>query len=180
MLFEVTGLKETLEILKTLEQEIGDKEAKSKVLVPAIKEALEPVLSMAKATAPKDTGLLANSLTIDGRRPTKRDRRSRYVHPTDSVIGIVTTKPIPKRLKNKISQLYPLAQPKHYKSLRRHFYEQHGIPYDARAIAMEFGTAKISAQPFMRNALESQAQSVSTKLGEIIRKKIEQYRSKKI
>ncbi len=52
--------------------------------------------------------------------------------------------------------------------------------HDARAIANEFGTAKMSAQPFMRVSLESQAQAVSAKLGDLIKQKMDAYKAKNL
>ncbi len=192
--FEITGLAETLDVFKQLESEIGDKQARSKVLIPAIKDAMQPVLNMARMLAPNDTGMLRNTLTIVGRRPTNRDRKSKYVTSSDSVIAMVTTKNIPKKLKNKFNEThaglisdyanakngsaFKTIAGKKLKSAKRSFYENHGIPYDARAVANEFGTANMGAKPFMRVSLESQAMKVSQRLGQILKQKIEQYRSK--
>ena len=52
--FAINGLTETLEVFKLLEEEIGDKTARSKVLIPAVKEAMKPVLTTARSTAPYD------------------------------------------------------------------------------------------------------------------------------
>jgi len=193
--FEIKGLAETLDVFKQLESEIGDKQARSKVLLPAIKEAMQPVLNMAKMLAPNDTGMLKNTLTIVGRRPTNRDRKSKYITSKDSVIAMVTTKNIPKKLKNKFSQSHAglisdyanATKGSEFKNIagqklrtaKRNFYENHGIPYDARAVANEFGTGKMGANPFMRVSLESQAMKVTNLLGQILKQKIEQYRSKK-
>lgn len=176
--FEVTGLKETLEVFNELQAEIGDKDAKSKVLIPAVRDAMKPVLAMAKATAPKDTGLLQNSLYITARRPSKKDMKSRYINPSDSVISLVSTRPIPKKLKREFQSSYGHLKGKAYTNERRKFYKEHGFSYDARAIANEFGTGKMSANPFMRSSLESQAQSVTALLGNILKLKIERFRSK--
>jgi HK97 gp10 family phage protein len=176
--FQIQGMAETLEIFKQLADEIGDKKANSKILLPAVKEAMKPVLAMAKQLAPKDTSVLANTLTIMGRRPTRQDKKSKYVSEKDTVIAVVTTKNIPKKLKKEFSSQYVGVSGKERKKAKRSFYESRGFPYDGRAVANEFGTAKMSAQPFMRVSMESQAQSVATKLGEIIKRRIEQYRSR--
>ena len=55
-----------------------------------------------------------------------------------------------------------------------------GIEGDARAIAQEFGSAHNGAQPFMRPALEANASLVANKLGEIIGRRVEQFRAKNI
>ena len=51
-----------------------------------------------------------------------------------------------------------------------------GIKSDARAIAQEFGTSKISAQPYLRPAMESNAQAVVSRLGEALAQQLNKYR----
>ncbi len=150
---KLEGIGNVDKALKALEDEFGDKLARSKVLIPAVREALKPVLIQAKANAPKDSGDLTRSLIVEARRPTSRDRRSKYVTRTDTVIAAVTTASGKKLAKM-------------------------GIKSDARAIAQEFGTANHPAQPYLRPALESNAQSTVTRLGEILARRIEQFRAK--
>ena len=150
---KLEGIGDVDRALKALEDEFGDKMARSKVLIPAVREALKPVLIQARANAPKDSGDLTRSLIVEARRPTSRDRRSKYVTRTDTVIAAVTTASGKKLAKM-------------------------GIKSDARAIAQEFGTANHPAQPYLRPALESNAQSTVTRLGEILARRIEQFRAK--
>jgi HK97 gp10 family phage protein len=150
---KLEGIGNVDKALKALEDEFGDKLARSKVLIPAVREALKPVLIQARANAPKDSGDLTRSLIVEARRPTSRDRRSKYVTRTDTVIAAVTTASGKKLAKM-------------------------GIKSDARAIAQEFGTANHPAQPYLRPALESNAQSTVTRLGEILARRIEQFRAK--
>ena len=150
---KLEGLGDVNKVLKELEAEIGDKAARSKVLVPAVREAMRPVLQAAIQNAPKDTGGVSRSMRIEARRPNRKDRRSKYVFSNDTVIATVTTAP------GKV-----LAK--------------RGIKSDARAIAKEFGTAKHAAKPYMRPALESNAQSVVDRLAKIILKRIEKFRKK--
>lgn len=184
--FEITGLKETLQVFQDLENEIGDKKARSKVLIPSVKKAMKPVLNMAKTLAPKDTGLLERTLTIVARRPSNKDKKSKYINSSDSVIAIVTTKPIPKKLKKEmfesVGHLYEGKKQdnKEFNKARKKFYESKGFAYDARAVANEFGTSNRAAKPFMRVSLESQATQVSSALGQILKENIEKYRSKNL
>jgi HK97 gp10 family phage protein len=150
---KLEGIGSVDQALKELEREFGDKMAQSKVLVPAVREAMKPVLTAAKLNAPKDTGDLARSLIIEARRPNKRDRRSKYITQTDTVIAAVTT-----------------ASGKKLKKM--------GIKSDARAIAQEFGTAKNPAQPYLRPALESNAQSTVNRLADILARRITEFRAK--
>lgn len=168
---KVEGLKETQEIFKQLASEIGDKESRSKILIPAVKEAMVPVLNAARLMAPVDTGKLKTTLGIYGKRPSGKDRKSKYISAQDTVVAFVQTKPIPAKLKKQAKEL-GLKKEK-----RRQFYGQHG--YDARAMAQEFGTADHAAKPFLRPALEGNIYDVTNRLGMILKNKMEQYRSKK-
>jgi len=150
---KLEGIGEVDQALKALEEEFGDKLARSKVLVPAVREAMRPVLEQARSNAPKDSGDLMRSLIVEARRPTRRDRRSKYVTQTDTVIAAVTTASGKKLAKM-------------------------GIKSDARAIAQEFGTARNPAQPYLRPALEANAQSTVSRLAEILARRITQFRAK--
>ena len=165
---QVTGLSEALAVFEELANEIGDKKATSKVLVPAAREAMKPVLA---------------TLQIEARRPNKRDQRSKYASPTDAVIAVVTTKAFPKKKRQQFfaenATLYTLDK-KAYKRKFREYAESIDFPYDARAVAQEFGSASNPMQPFMRPALETNATAVANKLGEIIGRRVEQFRAKNI
>jgi HK97 gp10 family phage protein len=150
---KLEGIGPIADVLYELQKEIGDKQAQSKILVPAVREAMKPVLAMAKANSPKDTGALERSLIIEARRPTRRDRRSKYVTETDTVIAAVTTASGKKLAKM-------------------------GIESDARAIAQEFGSARNQAHPYLRPALESMAQSTVNLLSGILARRIEQFKAK--
>ena len=178
--FEIKGLKETLEVFEQLRNDIGDKQATSKVLIPAVRDAMKPVLAMAKSLSPKDTGTLDRSLYITARRPSGKDKQSRYIKYQDSVISLVSTRPIPKSLKNKFKASHGNLKGAEYKQARKAYFTEQGFLADGRAAANEFGTGKMSAQPFLRVSLESQAQSVSATLGQILKQKIEQYKAKNI
>jgi CHASE3 domain sensor protein len=178
--FQVKGLSETLEVFEDLRNQIGDARKSSTLLVKTVKQAMLPVLAMAKGLVPKDTGLLDQSLAIVSRRPTGKDMKSRYVLPTDSAIALVTTKPIPKKLKTAFHAAHGNLKGAEYKKARKNFYQEAGSFYDARAIANEFGTAKMSAQPYLRVSLESQQQAVASSLGTILSQNIEKYKAKNL
>ena len=150
---KLEGIGPIADVLKEISNEIGDKKTQSKILVPAVREAMKPVLAMAKANAPKDTGALERSLIIEARRPTRRDKRSKYVTETDTVIAAVTTASGKKLAKM-------------------------GLESDARAIAQEFGSARNTAHPYLRPALESMAQSTVNTLSGILARRIEQFKAK--
>lgn len=182
--FKIEGLKEVLAAFDELAVEIGDKKATSKILVPAVREAMKPVLTQAIARAPVDTGGLRLSLQIEARRPTQADRRSKYITSNDTVVGAVTTasgKKLAQMSEGKglISARKRLAKmdnDAHVGAYRAKNFQ--GIEGDARAIAQEFGSAHNPAHPYLRVAMESQAQDTAQKLGAIIGRRLNQYKAK--
>lgn len=174
--FQITGLKETLDTFEELATEIGDKKATSRFLLPAIKQAFQPVFITARMLAPRDTQQLAQSLKLTSKRPTAKDKKSVYVNQSDMVIAKVETKPIPAKLKREAKELS--KQSKSFS--KKKFFQSQGYIYDARAIANEFGTVNRPAKPFLRPALESQAQNVLQTFTFLLDQKIKQYRSKTV
>mgnify|MGYP003338519765 CR=1 FL=1 len=83
-------------------------------------------------------------------------------------------------LKNKFKASHGHLKGAEYKRARKAYFAEQGYLADGRAAANEFGTAKMAAQPFLRTSLESQAQAVSATLGQILKQKIEQYRSRNV
>jgi HK97 gp10 family phage protein len=148
---KLEGIGSVQAVFRELADEIGDKKANSKILIPAVREAMKPVLAKARAGAPEDTGGLKRSLQVEARRPNRKDKRSKYIANTDTVISLVTTAP-----GKKLAKL--------------------GIKSDARAIAQEFGTAKHPAHPYLRVALESQSTSVVNNLAGILARRIDKYK----
>lgn len=179
--YKIEGLKDVLAAFEELAADIGDKKAQSSILVPAAREAMKPVLEMARLNAPKDTGDLARTMQVEARRPTKRDIRSKYINEKDSVIALVTTKAFPKKLKKQFYEqnaaLYETDKAAYNRKLKQ-AKRQVGVLSDARAIAQEFGTARNGAQPFLRPALESQADQTAKRLGEILTRRMMKYRIK--
>jgi HK97 gp10 family phage protein len=179
--YKIQGLKDVLAAFEELATDIGDKKARSRILVPAAREAMKPVLTMARMNAPKDSGDLARTMQIEARRPTRKDIRSKYITEKDTVIALVTTKAFPKKLKKefyeKNADLYKTDKAQYNRDLKERK-KQVGVLSDARAIAQEFGTARNGAQPYLRPALESQADQTAKRLGEILARRISKYRIK--
>ena len=148
---KLEGVGSVQAVFRELADEIGDKKANSKILIPAVRESMKPVLAKARADAPVDTGGLNRSLQVEARRPNRKDKRSKYIASTDTVISLVTTAP-----GKKLAKL--------------------GIKSDARAIAQEFGTARNPAHPYLRAALESQSTSVVNNLAGILARRIDKYK----
>lgn len=175
---KLEGIGEVDKALRELENDFGQKESAKRVLVPAVREALKPVLMQAIANAPKDTGGLALSLQVEARRPTSRDRRSKYITQTDTVIGAVTTASAKKLARMSEGKGLASARRKLKKLGFENPQEFTGVDSDARAMSQEFGTAKIPAQPYLRPALESNAQTTVNRLADILKRRINEFRSK--
>lgn len=177
---KLEGIGDVIKTFDELAQEIGDKKARSKILIPAAREAMKPVLALAQQNAPVDSGALRLLLQVEARRPTSRDRRSKYITGNDAVIATVTTAS-GKKMK-------AMSEGKGLERTRRRMIkfgatsEQaqsfEGFKSDARAIAQEFGTGKMPAQPYLRPALESQSQDTVNRLADGLRKYISKFRAK--
>ena len=176
---KLEGVGSVQAVFRELADEIGDKKATSKILIPAVREAMKPVLAKAIAEAPEDTGGLKRSLQVEARRPNRKDKRSKYIASTDTVIALVTTKAFPKKAKKEFyaanASLYK-SDKKAYRTEFKKFAKSINFPYDARAQAQEFGTARNPKHPFLRTALESQSQSTVKNLAGILARRIDQYK----
>lgn len=164
--FKIEGMKEFENLIKEIQEDFGEKDQK-KILNKAVRKSMASVLNAAKTRSPIDTGALQASLRLEVRKPSRKDKRSKYVMPTDIVIGNVTTAPGNVLAKKKFMNV---------KSGKI----QQGIESDARAIANEFGTASMPANPFLRPAMESQAGNVVNSLGDSLKAVLTKYRSKKV
>jgi HK97 gp10 family phage protein len=177
--FKVEGLQNLLQSFDDIAKEIGDKKANSKILVPAVREAMQPTLLKARQLAPIDTGALTAHLQVEARRPNRRDKRSKYINASDNVIALVTTKAFPKKLKKQFnSENQNLTSAERSKKFKA-FVVESGFMYDARAIAQEFGTARMkNHKPFMRPALEAASPEVLRKLTDGLARRIDSYKTK--
>ncbi len=164
--FKVEGMKEFEQLLKEIQSDFGEKDTK-KILNQAVKKSMGNVLATAKNLVPVDTGALRASLRLEVRKPTRKDKRSKYVENSDIVIGNVTTAPGNVLARTKFTNV-------------KTGQKQKGIKSDARAIVNEFGTAKQPARPYLRPAMETQSPTVVSSLASSLRMALEKYRSKKM
>jgi hypothetical protein len=179
VIIKLEGVGEVDKALRQLEADFGQKESSKRVLIPAVRESLQPVLMQAIANAPKDTGGLALSLQVEARRPTARDRRSKYITQTDTVIGAVTTASAKKLARMSEGKGLLSARRKLKKLGFKNANAFVGIESDARAVAQEFGSARNPATPYLRPALEANAQSTVNRLALILARRINEFRSKR-
>jgi len=167
--FEFKGFKELEEVFKEMQDDFGEKDQK-KILVSGVRQAIKPVLQMAKMKAPVDTGALGASLRVEARKPNSRDKRSRYYNSGQVAMALVTTAPgnvlAKKSFYNKKNTSSKIKQV--------------GIPSDARANVQEFGSYKMAAHPYMRSSLESQSQAVTDNLGNNLGLALQKYKAKNI
>jgi HK97 gp10 family phage protein len=177
---KLEGIGNAMNAFEELALEIGDKKANSKILIPAAREAMKPVLAQAQQMAPVDTGALSLMLQVEARRPTRKDRRSKYITESDTVIAVVTTAS-GKKMK-------AMSEGKGLERTRRRLRklgvsEQQaaafmGFESDARAIAQEFGTSHNPSQPYLRPAIEGQSQATVDRLASAIKKYIDKFKAK--
>lgn len=177
---KLEGIGNVMKAFEELAEEIGDKKARSKVLIPAARAAIKPVLQLAQQKAPVETGALKMLLQVEARRPTNRDKRSKYITKSDTVIAVVTTAS-GKKMKA-MSEGKGLARTRKRLIKMGATAEEAasfmGFKSDARAIAQEFGTASNPSQPYLRPALESQSQSTVDRLADELKKYIQKFRAK--
>lgn len=176
-LFRIEGVEELAQVFNEMQEDFGYKDSK-RIIVSGIRKALQPTLIMAKAEVSKDTGALAASLQIEARRVTSKDKGSKYVEPQDDFIGAVTTAS-GKKLKTlqfvNLRSTHEVYKPKRGKNAA---IKQVGVESDGRAAALEFGTAKMSARPFLRVSLESTKSVVVDSLGESIKLALDKYKAR--
>lgn len=134
MPLEIKGL----EVLKAQLNELRDVQLAGKILARAARRAFKPVLDAAKAMAPKDTGALADSLTISAKRPKGGD--------SVVVVGI-------KIGAGRSKQAAVAAAAFGEGQLKT-------LPPARRWHFIELGTSKLPAHPFLRPALDSNSQAV--------------------
>jgi hypothetical protein len=167
--WKLEGAQELKDVLAELANDFGEKDQKN-ILKRGVKEALKPVLNMAKTLVPTDTGALRASLRIEAKKPSKRDKNSKYVSEKDVVIGTVTTAPSKKFVKVYDTEASYKAKKDKYKKVK--------APNDARHIAMELGTANVPSKPYLRPALESQSTMVVNDLADTLRTALNKYKAR--
>lgn len=146
--FKAEGFKELHDVLIEMGDDLCYGKTAKRVLIPAVKAAMKPVMDQVKTTIPYDeknnSGQhMRDTIRLSGRVPNSRDMRAQHADPDAVAVGIVS------------------------------------IRTDDRGMSQEFGNARVPAQPFMRLALETQANTVINTLGTYLTFKLDQYKSKK-
>jgi len=148
--FELEGFAEFEQQLREMAEGFrGDLVARN-TLVPSAKAAMEVVLDAAKVRAPvgdkprdaKNPIHMRDTIRLDARIPSGKDRMSEYVNDSDAAIAVVSVKK------------------------------------SAVSLANEFGTSKMGANPFLRPALQENADAVLTELKSQLAVRIPDYAKK--
>lgn len=92
MTLHTEGFDDFEATLKRLGDEFGYTEVNRRVLIPAAREAMASTLPTAEGLARAETGEMRNSLRIDARRPSERDKRSNYITANDAAIAVLSAK----------------------------------------------------------------------------------------
>jgi HK97 gp10 family phage protein len=148
--FKVEGFDELFKAMDELASEIG-KTKTDKIWKKALGYAFLPVLESARDAAPTDTGQLKEHVYMKVQKPSARDKSSNK-YQGESFMARVTVGP--KRIES-VEHTHIVKKEK-----EKTIYKNPPV-----ALAMEFGTAKVSAQPFMRPALENNVDRVISRLG---------------
>jgi len=164
--FKFEGFQEFEELIDKIQDDFGPKDA-TNILRNGARKSMKSVLNTAKELVRKDTGQLAATLQIEARKPTNKDKHSRYVSPSEIMMARVSVAPG--------SKFHPKAF--HNLHSKKGSIKQFAV-MDARTIVNEFGTAKMPAKPYLRPALETNVPTVLASLSDDFGSALEKYRSK--
>jgi HK97 gp10 family phage protein len=92
---KLTGFKELNDILVQMGEDLCYAKTARRVLIPAVKAAMQPVLQSAKLLVPFDenntsTKHLRDTIKLYARVPTNKDQRSMYADKNAVAIGVVS------------------------------------------------------------------------------------------
>ena len=176
------GFKDFENLLDEIDEDFGPKDTKQ-ILRNACRAAMIPVLDTARSLLEThdniDTGQLLASLQVEARPPNSKDKRSEYSTPTMIMISRVTVAPGNRFIDDngQKTKFFKKTFKNKKTGTKTHMHS------DARAFAIEFGTArweKGEGMPFIRPALESNATRVTGSLGTNLGQALLKYKSKHI
>lgn len=148
------GFPELFQAMDELSEEIG-KGKTDRIWRNALKYAFEPVLQDAKAFAPKNTGQLSDRIYMAVHKPSARDKTSQSYQGEMFIVRVTASSlrddVIHKIILNKRGRFQTVVTNK-----------------KPVAVSQEFGNARVSSQPFLRPALESNYENVIARLGQSI------------
>jgi HK97 gp10 family phage protein len=177
----VYGAQELAYLLEQISKDYGVESADKNVLIPAAKKAMTIVLNAAKASLKPgegyDTGQLQRTLRVDARLARPKDRKSKYVEPTDLVIAQVSA--LLDKPGNDVSDGRAMFVEYGTKNHNKTMAIPKGLSKRGKlALQREFGTVRMAARPYLRPALENNQNEVAEKLKIEIQNQIKKYKAK--
>jgi HK97 gp10 family phage protein len=92
MTLKTYGFEDFDAVLTEMGNEFGYTDVNKKVLIPALRNAMKITAPYAKGLARVNTGRMRDSIIIEARRPTDRDKKSKYIYDNDAAIAIVSVR----------------------------------------------------------------------------------------
>ena len=92
MALETYGFDEFDQILDQMGKEFGYTDVNKRTLVPALRNALMISLPTAKALARRRTGEMIESIEVIAKRPSDKDKQSKYISDADAAIALLSVK----------------------------------------------------------------------------------------
>lgn len=177
----VYGAEELAYLLEQISKDYGVESADKNVLIPASRNAMKIVLQAAKAKLVPghgfDTGQLKRTLQVGARLAKPRDRRSKYVEPTDLVISQVSA--LLNKQGSDVSDGRAAFVEYGTKNHNRTMTMPKGLSKRSQtALQREFGTVRMAARPYLRPALQENISAVTDKLKTEIQNQITKYKAK--
>ena len=150
---QVEGFDDLFKIMDELALEIGQAKT-DRIWKKALGYAMSPVLAQVKASAPRNSGQLAEHIYMKTQRPTSRDKASSSYRGEVFMCRVTSG---PKRMQDiESTTIGKGGKERVYRKIK------------PVGLAMEFGTAEIAARPFIRPALASNVTTVVDRLGQMV------------
>lgn len=92
MTLKTYGFEDFDAVLTEMGNEFGYTDVNKKVLIPALRNAIKITAPYAKGLARVNTGRMRDSIIVEARRPTDRDKKSKYIYDNDAAIAIVSVR----------------------------------------------------------------------------------------
>lgn len=86
------GFDDFDKILDQMGKDFGYTDVNKRTLVPALRNAMMVALPTAKNLVRRDTGELAESIDVVAKRPSDKDKQSKYIYDSDAAIAILSAK----------------------------------------------------------------------------------------
>jgi HK97 gp10 family phage protein len=92
MSLETYGFDDFDAILTQMGEEFGYTDVNKRVLIPALRDAMRVTLPTAQGLARANTGQMKASIKVEARRPSDRDKQSKYIYNSDAAIALLSVR----------------------------------------------------------------------------------------